>query len=273
VAAVKIHGARVLVTGASRGIGRATALELARRGADLALAARDTDALKEVAAACRGEGVAAHAITTDVADEAQVRRMVRSAERILGGLDILVNNAGLGLTAPVAEIDPDDLRYVFQVNVMGAHVATVTALPGMRERGRGHIVNVGSVASHISVPNLGGYSATKFALKALTDALRMELRGAGIGVTLICPGPIRTDFVAATRGDARGRLPLKPVGAPAEDVGRAIADAIAKNHAEVFVPAYYQAVVGANSVAPQVMRVGGKRMMRLSNEMAKRFMR
>ena len=114
----------------------------------------------------------------------------------------------------VAEIDPADLRYVFEVNVMAPLVAAQAALPGMLQRHRGHIVNVGSVASHISSPNLGGYSSTKFALKAISDALRMELRGTGVGVTLVCPGPIATEFVVNSAGENEGRLPTRPLGAP-----------------------------------------------------------
>lgn len=269
---MKVHGANILLTGASRGIGEATAVELARRGANLLLAARSKVALDDVAAEARKEGVEVHTMVVDVAEEAQVRAMVRRAEKVLGGVDVLINNAGLGLAAPIEELDPADLRYVFEVNVVAALVATRAALPGMLKRGRGHIINVGSVASHIVTPNLGGYSATKFALKALTDALRMEIREHGITVTLVCPGAIKTDFVVNSRGEPEGRLPLKPVGASTEEVGRAIANAIARRQAEVFVPPYYQALVGADSVAPQLMRVAGKQMMKLSTELAERFM-
>jgi len=142
----------------------------------------------------------------------------------------------------------------------------------MLRRRRGHIVNVGSVASHIATPYLGGYSATKFALKALSDALRVELQGSGVHVTLICPGLIATEFVKGSRGNPRGRAPLRPVGAPTSDAGRCIARAISRNSAEAFVPAYYQALVGANSVAPQVMRVAGKPGMEVATKFAERYL-
>ncbi|MEA2682519.1 MAG: hypothetical protein QOK05_847 [Chloroflexota bacterium] len=269
---MKIAGARVLLTGASRGIGAATAVELARRGADLVLVARTAKSLERVAKECRDFGADVHVVVADVSVEAEVRSMVARADKALGGIDVLVNNAGLGLTDPVAELEPADLRYVFEVNVMAPHVATIAALPGMIARRQGRVINVGSVASHISTPNLGGYSATKFALKALTDSLRMELRGTGVGATLICPGPIATEFVVNSRGEVHGRLPLKPVGAPPEDVAKAICKAITRGSAELFIPAYYQAVVGANSVAPQVLRYVGKPGMQAATKLAEKFL-
>jgi short-subunit dehydrogenase len=184
---------------------------------------------------------------------------------------VLVNNAGLGLSGPVQDIKAEDFRYVFEVNVMAPHIATVAALPGMLERRSGHIVNVGSVASHISVPKLGGYAATKFALKALSDALRMELQGSGVHVSLICPGPIKTDFVEHVKGTRRGHLPEKPVGAPASAAGKCIANAISRNTAEAFVPAYFQGVVGANSLMPQMMRFFGKRGAQFSTDVLEKF--
>ncbi|MGI8607685.1 MAG: SDR family NAD(P)-dependent oxidoreductase [Candidatus Dormibacteria bacterium] len=269
--AVKVDGARVLVTGASRGIGAAAAEELARRGATLTIAARTKKSLDAVARSCRALGAEVHVIVADMSNEAEVKAMVARAETAMGGLDVLVNNAGLGLTGPVGAIDPKDLRYVFEVNVMAPHVATLAALPGMLRRKRGRIINVGSVASHISTPGLGGYSSTKFALKALTDALRMELRGTGVGATLICPGPIATEFVVNSKGD-EGILPTKPLGAPASDVGKAICKAISRGSAELFIPAYYQSLVGMNSVAPQVMRLAGKPGMDAATRLAERFL-
>jgi short-subunit dehydrogenase len=267
----RVAGAGVLLTGASRGIGEAAAVELANRGARLALAARDGDALQALAARLHERGAEVHVVPTDVSDEAAVRAMVATAEAKLGAIDVLVNNAGLGLSGPVEKIDPDDLRYVFAVNVMAPHIAITAVLPGMLSRKSGHIVNVGSVASHISVPRLGGYCSTKFALKALTDALRMEMRGKGVKVTLICPGPIRTDFALNTKGTRKGAMPTKPVGVPAAAAGRCIANAISRNQVEAFVPAYYQALVGADSLAPQVWRRFGAGGMRRATELLERF--
>ncbi|GAC1333083.1 MAG: SDR family oxidoreductase [Candidatus Dormibacteria bacterium] len=269
---MNVAGARVLVTGASRGIGAATALELARRGARLAIAARTRKGLDAVATECRARGPEVDVIVADMSKEEEVRAMVATAEAAMGGIDVLVNNAGLGLSNPVAEISAEDLRYVFEVNVVAPHVATVAALPGMLRNGSGRVINVGSVASHISTPNLGGYSASKFALKAMTDALRMELRGTGVKVTLICPGPIATEFVVNAAGEVEGVFPTKPIGAPPLDVAKAICRAITRGSAELFIPAYYQPLVGANSVAPQLVRYLGKPGMAAATRLAEKFL-
>jgi short-subunit dehydrogenase len=271
---VKLEGARALVTGASRGIGEHVAAELARRGARVVIAARGETDLRAVAAAIEAETARApQVVVADMAQELQVRRMVAEAVEALGGLDLLVNNAGLGLSGPVREIRPEDLRYVFEVNVVAPLVATQAALPGMLERRRGRIVNVASVASHVATPGLGGYAATKFALRAWGDALRAELQGTGVGVTAVFPGPIRTDFVAHTRGKRDGWMPLTPVGAPVDACARAIVSAIVSDRAEVFVPAFWQAAVGANSVAPQLVRVFGRRGARLTTALVDRAAR
>lgn len=269
---MNLDGARVLLTGASKGIGAATAMVLAHRGAHVAVAARNKDALDKVVARVHDAGSEAHAIVVDVSKPEEVRAMVAAAEAKLGGIDVLINNAGIGLSAPVKDIKPEDFRYVFEVNVVAPQIAISVALPPMLKRGAGHIVNVGSVASHIASPDLGGYTATKFALKGLTDSLRMELQGTGVGVSLVCPGPIATEFQESSRGKYPDHYPKRPVGAPAEDVGNAIARAIESRLAEVFVPAYYQPLVGLDAMAPQIMRFAGKRAMRLGARFADRFL-
>ena len=211
-------------------------------------------------------------VVADMSKEAEVKAMVATAREHLGAIDVLINNAGLGLSGPVKDLKAKDMRYVFEVNVVAPLIATTEVLPEMLARRFGHVVNIGSVASHISAPALGGYSATKFALKALTDALRMEVRHRGVKVTLICPGPIRTDFVVNVRGQRKGHLPTHPVGVPVEAAARAIARAIERGRPEAFVPLYYQALVGADSVAPQVMRTFGAPGMALATRFAERFL-
>jgi short-subunit dehydrogenase len=269
---MKLEGARILLTGASRGIGAATAVVLANNGAHIAIAARHKEGLEKVSKRVRDAGSDAYPIVVDMSKPEEVKAMVVEAEDKLGGIDVLINNAGLGLSAPVKDIKPDDLRYVFEVNVVAPTIATSLVLPAMLKRRRGHIVNVGSVASHIASPDLGGYAASKHALKALSDALRMELQGSGVSVTLICPGPIATEFTENTRGKYPDHYPKRPVGAPAEDVGRAIVRSIEKRLAEVFIPGYYQPLVGLDAMAPQIMRVAGKRGVKVATRIADRFM-
>jgi short-subunit dehydrogenase len=256
---MELAGARVLVTGASRGIGEHVALELAQKGARLALAARGEKDLRRVAREIEAGGGEAHVMVVDMAVEAQVLAMVEDAEKALGGIDVLVNNAGLGLSGPIREVRPEDFRYVLEVNTVAPLVAAQAALPGMVRRKRGRIVNVASVASHVTTPGLGGYAATKFAIRAWGDALRMELQGTGVGVTAVYPGPIRTDFVANVRGRRAGYMPETPFGASVESCAQAIVGAIAADRTEVFIPRYWQGAVGANNLAPQLLRTFGRR--------------
>jgi short-subunit dehydrogenase len=268
---VRVEGSRFLLTGASKGIGRAVALELAGRGARLALAARGRDELEAVATECRKAGAEAHVIVADMSKEPDVRRMVAEAHAALGGLDVLVNNAGLGLSGAMRDIKPDDLRYVFEVNVVAPLVASQEVLPAMIRQGHGRIVNVASVASHIAAPGLGGYSATKHALKAWGEALRMELRGTGVGLTAVYPGPIKTEFSANSRGKRGELVPESSVGVSAESCARSIVSALARGSAEVFIPAYWQPTVGAHTVAPQILRNLGVPAMRSATRFIDRF--
>jgi hypothetical protein len=191
----------VVVTGASSGIGRETALAFARAGARVVLAGRNETRLQEVAdAIARGTGKAL-LIPTDVTKEDDVHRLFRTVADQFGRLDILVNNAGIGLRAAVADTHPEDAQRVMDVNFFGALRCIQAALPVMKRQEparsrapRAQIVNVGSVLSVIATPRNSLYSASKFALRALSDALRIELKSDGIDVILIMPGYTDTPF-------------------------------------------------------------------------------
>lgn len=197
----------VLITGASRGIGAATARAFAAEGARLVLGARDEAALSALA----GE-IGALWVKLDVTSDNDCERAVDAALSAYGRVDILVNNAGVGLWSPVSTLTPDDLARVMDVNLYGALRLLNRCVPLMRHQGSGRIVNVSSTLGHVSLPMSGGYSATKFALRALTDSLRMELAADGIGVSLVCPGQTSTEFKRAT---LKGRL--SPVDRPDRD--------------------------------------------------------
>lgn len=186
------QGRWAAVTGASRGIGRATALALAREGyLVLALARVESDL---AALAAEHDGIVP--VVMDIADEESrrtaVARMMAHTDGY--GLDVLVNNAGYGQVGPVEDVSVDQVRKQFEVNVFGLLAFTQAFLPGMRERRWGRIVNVSSIAGRISTPYMGVYSASKYALEALSDALRVEVAPFGVRVVLIEPGPIRTTF-------------------------------------------------------------------------------
>jgi len=232
---MQLKDARVIITGASQGIGRAVALEFSRRGARVALAARSEPALDEVATEIRGQGGEAIVIPTDVTVPAQVERMARETIRALGGIDVLVNNAGVGLNATIADAETADVEALFRLNVLAAASTIRSVIPIMRAQQSGLIINISSVAGRIVVPRIGYYSASKFALTAIGDALRMEEGHRGIRVMNVFPGTTRSNF-GRNRLGARGPLAhqrVPPVSA--EKVARRIAAAAERNRSSVYV--------------------------------------
>jgi NAD(P)-dependent dehydrogenase (short-subunit alcohol dehydrogenase family) len=228
-----LSGKVAVVTGASSGIGEATARALAARGAAVVLAARNEEKILFLEREISAAGGSALAVTTDVTDEASVESMVERAVGELGSLDVLINNAGLGLSGRVAELRPDDLRYLFEVNVLGPLTCIQAALPRM-ERG-GRIVNVSSVVGKRAIPKVGGYCATKSALNALSDSLRVEVADRGIAVTTVYPGTTRTAFRDNSRRTKDEKRGWRPKGVPPEKVAGKIADAAEAGPRDVYV--------------------------------------
>jgi NADP-dependent 3-hydroxy acid dehydrogenase YdfG len=183
-----------LVTGASSGIGEATAEALAAEGASLALAARREDELTDLADRLASEGVETLVVPTDVTDEEQVENMIETTTEELGRLDIIVNNAGVMLLEPVIEADRANFRQMVEVNLLGLMNATHAALPIMEDQGTGHIVNISSVAGRQASASGSGYNATKFGVNGFTEALRQEVNNDGIRTTLIEPGIVDTEL-------------------------------------------------------------------------------
>jgi len=222
-----LDGTRVIVTGASTGIGRATALRLARRGARIFAAARDERRLDALAA----EHPEIVASPCDVSDDADRAALVKQSEPV----DVLVNNAGLGWKGMAEDMPPDKVRQLFEVNVLALIDLTQRVLPGMLERGRGHVVNVGSIAGYVASPSETVYCATKFAVQGFTDGLRREVVRRGVDVTLIAPGPIKTEFMARIRtGEPAGQPGALDYGLPPESVAKAIERALTRTR----VPGY-----------------------------------
>jgi len=193
---MRIKGKTAIVTGASSGLGRATALLLAKYGASVALVARRQELLEEVAteALAMGGGGTVLAMPSDVGDPAQVSASMDLIRERLGEPDILVNAAGVGIWKRFAEVTDAEHHAMMQVNYWGAFHWIRHVLPGMRERRRGRIVNVSSGAGKIGFSVTSGYSASKFALTGLSEALHRELLGSGVGVSCIHPGSMRTSF-------------------------------------------------------------------------------
>ena len=190
----QLDGKVAAITGASSGIGEATALALVAEGASVALAARRKDRIDELAERIEGDGGRALAIETDVADEAQANGFVERTREELGGLDILVNNAGLMLLGPVAGAPTEQWRQMIDVNLLGLLYCTHAALPIMGSAGSGDIVNVSSVAGRIASLGSGVYNMTKWGVVGFSEALRQECALAGVRVTAIEPGWVDTEL-------------------------------------------------------------------------------
>jgi NAD(P)-dependent dehydrogenase (short-subunit alcohol dehydrogenase family) len=224
----------VAITGAARGIGLAAAEALAMRGARVAIG--DLDAGQAAAAAARLPAEAA-GFDLDVTDEASFARFLDQAEERLGPLDVLVNNAGIMVVGPLEDAGYRGASKTLDVNVKGVLIGMHLAIPRLRARGAGQIVNVVSSSAWIAPPALSVYSASKHAARGLSDSVRAELRPAGIHVTAVYPGVVATDLAVGT-GPSRGSRMIEP-----REVGEAIAAAIERPRDEVFVPRSLGAVL------------------------------
>jgi clavulanate-9-aldehyde reducatase len=189
-----LDGRVAVVTGASSGIGEATAEALAREGATVAVAARRLDRLEELAKRISDEGGRAETFEVDVADEDQARGLILDSEEKLGGLDILINNAGLMLLGPVQGADTEGWRRMVDVNCLGLLYCTHAALPVMQHRGGGHIVNVSSVAGRQADLGSAVYNMTKWGVVGFSEALRQEALHSNIRVTVVEPGFVATEL-------------------------------------------------------------------------------
>ncbi len=199
-----LSGKLVLLTGAASGIGRETALELARCGARLALVDINAGGVAATAKDCRALGAEAVSYGVDLASADAVAELAAQVPRELGPVDVLVNNAGVAVVAPFCRTQAADWEWIFGVNVQGPLRLTRALLPAMIARGSGHIVVVASLAGLIGAPGMVAYSTTKFALVGFTESLRLELAGSGVEVTTVCPGHVRTNLHRATRYDNPG---------------------------------------------------------------------
>lgn len=224
-------GSVCIVTGASSGIGEATARQLSGLGATVVLAARRTGRLEALA----GELPGSLAVTTDLTAAEDVERLVASTVDTFGRVDVLVNNAGQGLHVPLEQLDPADLRAVFELNVVAPLRAMQAVLPSMRSRRGGAIVNVSSATSLRVFPGLGGYSATKAALNMLSQVGRLELADAGVTVSVVYPSVTATEFHQHLRAGhllaGAGTIPPDPP----ELASRAVVMAIETGEAHVLV--------------------------------------
>jgi short-subunit dehydrogenase len=238
----------VIITGASSGIGAATARAFAAAGANVVLAARDEAKLAAVAGTLAGGALI---VPTDVSDHSAIKRLVSETVTTFGGVDIVINNAGVGLAAPVAEISVNDFEQALAVDLFGPLALTQAALPHMRRDG-GQLIYVSSVVGLRALPYLGGYAAAKAALDRLTEALRVELRDSGITVTLVRPGSTRTGFSENRLGSGREQRRVKARATTPEHVARAILKAAVREPRVAYVSLTDRLTLAFSLLAPQL---------------------
>jgi len=247
---MKIDGAVAIVTGASRGIGRATALALHGNGATVGLVARSRGELAELA---QQLGPRAGSAVADVAEPDQVEAAIAHLVDTLGPIDILVNNAGIGAYASMLEEVPDRFERLMRVNYLGTVYATLAVLDSMVHRHKGHIVNVASVAGKLGAPFEAAYSASKFAVVGMSEALAAEVHPFGVAVSLVNPGPVDTDFTNA-RGVPFQRSVPRPVSP--DRVAALVVRAIEDDRFEQTIPRWLRSGSIARAIAPNLYRKG-----------------
>ena len=252
-------GQTAFITGASSGIGAALAHELARRGASVTLLARRRDRLERLAAEIQGQGQRALALAGDVTVDGDVERAVAATRTAFGRLDVVVANAGFSVTGPVEDLTLDDYRRQFETNVFGV-LRTVHAVIADLKSTRGRLVILGSVSGHIATPGSSPYAMSKFAIRALAEALGHELAPAGVAVTLVSPGFVeseirRVDNTGVLRSDAPEPVPTWLV-VPTAGAARQIVRAVARRRREVVITGHGKLAVFLQRHAPWLVAAG-----------------
>ncbi|HWW68164.1 MAG TPA: SDR family oxidoreductase [Solirubrobacterales bacterium] len=252
-----LSGKVVAITGGARGIGKATAAALVRRGCRVAIGDLDLELAEETAAALGGGTVA---LALDVTDRTSFTAFLDEAERQLGPLDVIVNNAGIMPVTPFVEEGEDSVRRQVDINLHGVITGTQLAIERMRPRGRGHIVNIASQAGKGGFPGIATYSATKHAVVGLSEAVRAELRGSGVEIACVMPTVVNTELTAGV-----GQRLIKPV--EASDVANEIVDALEVPRFDVWVPRANGALFKVIALLPRGAREALGRLMKVDKLM------
>ena len=226
-----INGKVVVITGASSGLGAATAKRLSSEGAKVVLGARRAERLESLVAEIRGAGGEAVAVTTDVTKRADVKNLVDTAVSIYGHIDVLLNNAGVMPLAPFERLQIDEWDHMIDVNIKGVLYGLAAALPHMQARKSGHLINVSSVYGHIVAPGAGVYCATKTAVRAISEGFRQEVKPYNIRTTVISPGAVATELLNhISQKDIADQVKeiVAEIAIPADSFARMVSFAIAQ---------------------------------------------
>ncbi|HET9528308.1 MAG TPA: SDR family NAD(P)-dependent oxidoreductase [Pyrinomonadaceae bacterium] len=235
-----------MITGASSGIGKGLALELSTRGAKLGLVARRQNLLDEIVDAIRLRGAKAFAVAADVRDADAMKAAADRIRAELGPIDVLIANAGIGTTSHISQLDPNHVANVISINVLGAANSVAAVVPQMVERGQGQLVAISSLAAYRGLPKSAAYCASKAAMSAYFESVRIDLRGTGVGVTIIHPGFIKTPLTA-------GRDAKMPYLMELDEAIPKIVSAIEKGKKSIAFPWQLASVVRAGMFMPAFM--------------------
>ena len=235
-----------IVTGASSGIGRAIALDLAKRGATVVAAARRADKLEDVARECRTSSPASEAVVADVGDRAAVENLITGVLERHGKVDLLINNAGIPMRVHATRLTSDQIERTMRINYLGAAYAITAVLPSMLARKEGHIVNVASVAGRVGSPRESAYTASKFAMTGFSEVLEADLDGTGVHVHVVYPGPIKTEIWEKVEEPPayRGKL------YPPQIIADAVRSCVEHGHFERWAPRRIGFVMIARTLFP-----------------------
>lgn len=246
-----LHGRVVLITGASSGIGEATARAFAPTGARLVLAARRAERLEALAQEIDPSGAEVLVAPTDISREDDIHALVAATLDRFGRIDILFNNAGLGRIGWLEALTADEIRVQFDVNILGMMLLTRAVLPAMQRQRSGHIINMASMAAKIATPGYTAYAATKFAVAGFSEALRREVAPWGIHVSVIYPGGTRTEFGEKAHIERRrGLRTPRLLRLSADDVAQAVVNVARRPRRQVILPWPLALAVAVNRIAP-----------------------
>ena len=271
----KIDGLRILVTGASQGIGRAIAVDAAKRGAKVIATARSADLLDELATEIRAANGTVETVTSDICNPADRQRMVQMALDRFGGLDVLINNAGIGATGHFMDSDPEILRTIFETNYFALCEITRLAIPHLKQGTTPAIVNISSVVGRRALPARSLYASSKFAVAGFSEAIRAELAKDNIDVVVVNPGLTQTNF-SQNMLEAKAKISLDhKLGMTSEQVADATLNALAKGKSEVTLTFDGKLLVFLSRFFPWIIEYKAKKTVRklFVDEIAAREMR
>ena len=251
---VDFTGQRVLVTGASSGIGAGLAEEFARRGAVVGICARRKARLEEVLARCRAHSPGSRMWVTDMADSSQVDLLASAALEELGGVDVLVNNAGIPKRRKITDLDLGTVKSVMNVNYFSAVNLTLALLPSMLAQHHGSIINVSSIAATLSSPGEAAYDASKAALTAFSEAMAVDVWETGVKVLVVYPGLVDTELFSLPDNDPVPDTPVTPI--PVSELVAAVFDALERGGSQVYVPGWFGDVFARKAQDPDAYLSG-----------------